>query len=101
MSKPEAESALGALHHEPPQAIQPSSPHDVTPSPGMLDLNHASEAELAEIDMIGKKLARALVTERTRRGGFRSWRELQEVPGLDAKRIAELQRAARLGTTGP
>ena len=105
----EADRELGSLRHEPPQEIQPDSPHDALPADarastseqkdrvGPLDLNHASEAQIAEIDLIGKKLAHAIVGKRSERGGFRSWEELQDIPGLDAKRIAELQRAARLG----
>lgn len=68
-------------------------------SHGTLDLNQASEVEIAEIDMIGKKLARNIVAERARQGRFRSWDELTQVPGLDAMRIAELQRAARIEST--
>jgi competence ComEA-like helix-hairpin-helix protein len=82
---------------QPPQRVQPESPLDAKPSRGTLSLNQASEAEIAEIDMIGKKLAHAIVTERDQRGGFNSWEELRQVPGLDAMKIAELQRATRLG----
>ena len=66
------------------------------PSHGTLVLNNASELEIAEIDMIGKKLAHAIVSERERRGGFRAWDELREVKGIDAMKLAELQRATRL-----
>lgn len=79
------------------EKIQTGSPHDARKSLGALDLNSASEPEIAEIDMIGKKLAQAIIAERNQRGGFSSWEELREVDGLDAMKIAELQRAARLG----
>lgn len=81
----------------PEQHIQTQSPTDVRPSFGTIDLNRASEADIAEIDMIGKKLARAIVEARNQRGGFQGWEQLREVPGLDAMKIAELQRASRLG----
>lgn len=74
-----------------------SQPKGAAPPQGQLDLNQASEAEIAEIDMIGKKLAHALVERRAERGGFHDWDELKDVPGLNAMKIAELQRAARLG----
>lgn len=81
---------------QPVEKIQPESPHDTRRVSGGLDLNQASEADIAEIDMIGKKLAHAIVTQRAVVGGFQSWDELKQVPGLDAMKIAELQRAARL-----
>lgn len=79
------------------EKIQTGSPHDARSSTGALDLNRASEPEIAEIDMIGKKLAQAIVAARSQRGGFSSWEDLREVQGLDAMKIAELQRAAKLG----
>jgi competence ComEA-like helix-hairpin-helix protein len=85
------------IGHQPPQAVQPQSPHDDSRSSGGLDLNAASEAQIAEIDMIGKKLASAIVQARSQNGAFQGWEELKAVPGLDAMKIAELQRAARLG----
>jgi len=63
---------------------------------GQIDLNSASEAEIAEIEMVGKKIAHAIVQLRTQQGGFRDWSELKQVAGLDPQRLAELQRAARI-----
>jgi DNA uptake protein ComE-like DNA-binding protein len=85
--------------HAPSQDIQAKSPHDVRPSAGGMDLNSATEEQIAEIDMIGKKLAHAIVERRATAGQFSSWDELRSVPGLDAMKIAELQRAARIGDT--
>jgi DNA uptake protein ComE-like DNA-binding protein len=76
--------------------IQTKGPTDARPRTGTLALNEASEAEIAEIDMIGKKLAHLIVAQRDQRGGFERWEELREVPGLDAMKIAELQRATHL-----
>ena len=81
---------------QPPHRIQTKAPTDARPHAGTLALNEASEAEIAEIDMIGKKLAHAIVAQRDQRGGFQSWEELREVQGLDAMKIAELQRATHL-----
>ena len=63
-----------------------------------IDLNTANEEQIAEIDMIGAKLAHTLVGYRDARGGFQEWEQLAAVPGMDAMKIAELQRAARLGS---
>jgi competence ComEA-like helix-hairpin-helix protein len=82
--------------HAPSEETQPQSPHDGRSSPGALDLNSANEAEIAEIDMIGKKIAHAIVARRAAEGPFSNWEELKSIEGLDAKRLAELQRAARI-----
>jgi len=94
---PNQDTKTTLVGHQPMHQVQPESPQDRKSSSGGLDINVASEEQLAEIDMIGKKLAHALVEQRSQRGGFRSWEELQSIPGLDAMKIAELQRAARLG----
>lgn len=91
---------MANLHHEKRHGetvpAQPSA-HELAAASAQIDLNHASEAEIAEIDFIGKKLAHAIVERRTTSSGFQSWNELNQVPGIDAKKLAELQRAARLG----
>ena len=82
---------------QPQQVVQSVNPlGQRQSSPGTLELNRATEAELAEIDFIGKKLAQAIVAQRNTAGAFRSWDDVARVPGLDAKRVAELQRATRL-----
>jgi len=94
MANAEEKSELGS---KPSEKIQPQGPHDAEAQRShAIYLDSASEAEIAEIDMIGKKLAHAIVEQRTASGGFQSWEDLKRVPGLDAMKIAELQRAARL-----
>jgi competence ComEA-like helix-hairpin-helix protein len=90
-------NVTGEGHTRPDQHIQPQGPQDIHRSSGQVDLNTASEQDLAEIDMIGRKLAHTIVQVRGQRGSFRTWEELRQVPGLDPMKIAELQRAARLG----
>ena len=94
MPNEDAKSTL--IGHQPLEAVQPQSPHDGSQSSGGIDLNTATEEQIAEIDMIGKKLAHVLVEQRNQQGRFASWEELSSIPGLDAMKIAELQRAARL-----
>jgi DNA uptake protein ComE-like DNA-binding protein len=85
--------------HAPSQEASSSSPHDSRPSAGALDLNSASEEQIAEIDMIGRKIAHAIVARRASQGPFSSWDDLSGVEGLEPMKLAELQRAARLQTS--
>jgi competence protein ComEA len=72
-------------------------PHDESRvNKGLFDVNTASEEELTFVELIRDSDARAIVQHRDSHGPFRSWEELQEVTGLDAKKVVELQRAACL-----
>jgi len=99
MPNVDRDKAIADEATQPQQTVQKQGPQDLRQSSGSIDLNRANESEIAEIDMIGKKLARSIVEHRIASGGFRSWDELKQVPGLDAMKIAELQRASRLGDT--
>lgn len=57
---------------------------------GPINLNTATEAQLDALPGIGPSLARAIVQERDRRGGFRSVSELGSVRGIGPRRLAEL-----------
>ena len=61
-----------------------------------LDLNSASEEELALLPGVGPSLARRLVSERTARGGFRAWDEVDAVPGVGDAKLRTLQASADL-----
>jgi DNA uptake protein ComE-like DNA-binding protein len=80
----------------PEEKILRESPHDARPAGHVLELNSAPCERIAQVDFIGERLARTIVDERERRGGFRSWNEVLGIPGMNATRVAELQRAARL-----
>lgn len=56
----------------------------------LVDLNSATSVQLEELPGIGPALAEAIITERTRRGGFRSVNELRDVRGIGEKRFADL-----------
>jgi len=62
-----------------------------------LDLNAVSEADLALLPGVGPELAKALVDERQRLGGFTSWDQVDAVPGVGPARLGTLQRACALG----
>ena len=58
---------------------------------GLVSLNSATQAELEALPGIGPTLAEAIITERERRGGFRSVNELRDVRGIGEKRFADLK----------
>jgi competence protein ComEA len=63
---------------------------------GKIDLNAASENDLAQVPGIGPSLAKALVDERVRLGSFKSWDEVDAVPGIGEAKLASLKAAADL-----
>ncbi|MEW6472925.1 MAG: ComEA family DNA-binding protein [Actinomycetota bacterium] len=61
-----------------------------------IDLNTADLAALDSLPGIGPATARAIIEERTRRGGFRSTRDLLRVPGIGEGRFARLKDRVRV-----
>jgi len=61
-----------------------------------LDLNRASAEELTALPGVGSHLAQALVRERTARGGFRTWEEVDAVPGVGPAKLEVLRGACDL-----
>lgn len=61
-----------------------------------LDLNTASEDQLAQVPGIGPKLAHALVEGRAARSGFQSWDEVAGVRGVGPAKLRLLQDAAQI-----
>lgn len=61
-----------------------------------MDLNAASESDLVLLPGVGPKLARRILDERARRGGFTSVEELLEVRGMGPKTLARVQRWLRV-----
>jgi competence protein ComEA len=60
-------------------------------APGLINVNTATQAELETLPGIGPVLAEAIITERERRGGFRSVNELREVRGIGDARFADIE----------
>ena len=58
---------------------------------GLVNLNSATQAELAALPGIGPSLAGSIIAERERRGGFRPANELRDVRGIGEKRFADLK----------
>jgi competence protein ComEA len=61
-----------------------------------IDLNTADLAALDSLPGIGPATARAIIEERTRRGGFRATRDLLRVPGIGEGRFARLKDRVRV-----
>jgi len=61
-----------------------------------LDLNRATEEDLALLPGIGPSLARALVGARAARGRFRDWSEVDAVPGIGPAKLEALRASATL-----
>ncbi len=61
-----------------------------------LDLNAASEEDLARLPGVGRSLARKLVEARQAQGRFESWEDVDAVSGVGAAKLATLQAATEL-----
>jgi competence protein ComEA len=61
-----------------------------------LDLNSASEEELARVPGVGRSLARKLVEAREAHGRFSSWAQVDTVSGVGSAKLETLQAATEL-----
>jgi competence protein ComEA len=80
----------------PPGPVDAGPVADGTPPGGPVDLNTAGAAELETLPGVGPATARKILEERSRRGGFRSVRDLLGVPGIGERRFAELRDRVRV-----
>jgi competence ComEA-like helix-hairpin-helix protein len=65
-----------------------------------VDLNRATEGELAALDDLDATIAHSIVSYRVHHGHFESWDDLRKVPGIAAEHVQSLQHAARIGGPG-
>jgi competence protein ComEA len=73
-------------------AAGPATPAGVgEPSGAPINVNTATQEQLETLPGIGPVLAEAIITERDRRGGFRSVNELRDVRGIGDQRFADLE----------
>lgn len=56
-----------------------------------LSVNRESEEGLTALPGVGKNMAKALVEERAKRGGFKSLEEIMEIPGIGPKFYARVK----------
>jgi competence protein ComEA len=61
------------------------------PAAFRVDINTAAWPELAELPGIGETLARRIVESREQQGPFESLEDLDRVPGIGPKTLAELR----------
>jgi competence protein ComEA len=61
-----------------------------------ISLNRESEEGLTAIQGIGKNLAKTIVAERARRGGFKELDELRSIPGIGQKLYARIKPSLTL-----
>lgn len=98
-----ADGSRGRVRSRPGDEAPPGQPAVQEPS-GPLDLNRAGAAELARLPGVGPSLARRIVEERERGGGFDSPESLLRVHGLGPRKLAALRGlvvAARPGASDP
>ncbi len=67
---------------------------EVVPPPARLNVNTATDYELAMLPGIGPVTARAIIDWRTEHGPFRSLEELKEVKGIGPKTIEGIRPQA-------
>lgn len=66
-------------------------------APALVDLNHASIEQLDTLPGIGRTLATAIVSDRERRGRFRSIEDLNRVKGLTRSKIDAVRELVVIG----
>jgi len=57
-----------------------------------LDLNTATEQELASIQGLGRDNAKKIVDYRNQNGAFKSWEDLKRIPGMPTTMLDVLKR---------
>jgi competence ComEA-like helix-hairpin-helix protein len=65
-----------------------------------VDLNSASAEELMRVEGIDRTRAEQIIEYRNKRGGFKDWQELEEVPGIGPVLAQKMREAATLGGGG-
>lgn len=74
-----------------PPGASGQSPASAGSVNGRVNLNTATESDLDGLPGVGPAIAKRIVTYRQEHGGFRSVRDLMKVPGIGAKKFAELE----------
>lgn len=60
-------------------------------SPGLVNINTASAAELQTLSGIGPSMAQSIIDERTKNGAFASVDDLMRVSGIGEKKLAKIK----------
>ncbi len=92
--------ALGAVARWRWPDSEPAPSAASAPTPATrLDLNTATEDELARLPGVGPSLARKLVEARQSRGIFTTWDDVDAVAGVGAARLETLRAATHLSAS--
>ena len=57
-----------------------------------IDVNKATHIELEQIPGIGPTLAKKIISERDKRGGFRTINDLLKIQGIGRKKLSKLKK---------
>ncbi len=60
---------------------------------GKININTATKEQLAELEVIGDKLAQKIIDVRNQKGSFRSVDELTEVSGIGKEKFAKIKNS--------
>jgi competence protein ComEA len=71
----------------------PIEPESMTHLKSQIDLNRASEEQLASVPAIGPDRARKIVAYRQQHGAFESLADLKKIPDLEERFVDELRAA--------
>ncbi len=66
-----------------------------------MQINSASETDLLALPLMTQNLARKIVRYREKRGQFRSFKELMEVPGVTERRLNRWKQYLSVGSEEP
>ncbi len=81
----------------PAPGADPPAPGAASSGPAKVDLNTATSQQLQELPGVGPVLADRIVAYRQQHGGFDSVGQLQEVAGIGASRLADLEPLVQAG----
>lgn len=90
--------SIAELQTESLALMSPAQQRTTAQGLGWLNLNAATEAEIAQIDNIGPALAAAIVAHREQAGTLTSVHDLREIPGMKKKALEHLADVASFGT---
>ena len=94
-------AGIGPTAAPDPGSYPVAVPTPVGPSPGLVDLNRATLADLDRLPGIGPVLASRIVAHRDRHGPFRDPAELIAVPGIGPALAARLAPWVTVAAAAP
>jgi len=85
-------------HAKKPESHKQSESHKGKGSTHQINLNTAGLEELSQLSMVGKTRSQDIINFRNEHGPFKSWEDLDHVPGFSKGMIEDIKRSgASLG----